>query len=167
VRLRLHRGAPAGSVDWNLARIVPKAMPILGLGLGWCWVAGCHSPGILDLGGRAGLATGGLHRQAESIVMARDREAAPQCRTRTILGTRLVEAPEAVADPRGDRDAVSFSGSGTPSSYVIPSEQRYSRFVERWKVQRCDTEVVYRVTYTPTASGTDVFAELETTSPSP
>ena len=167
MRLRLHRGASAGSVDWNLARIVPKAMPVVGLGLGWCWVAGCHSPGILDLGGRAGLATGGLYRQAESIVMARDREAAPQCRTRTILGTRLVEAPEAVADPRGDRDAVSFSGSGTPSSYVIPSEQRYSRFVERWKVQRCDTEVVYRVTYTPTASGTDVFAELETTSPSP
>ena len=167
MRLRLHRGASAGSVDWNLARIVPKAMPIVGLGLGWCWVAGCHSPGILDLGGRAGLATGGLYHQAESIVMARDREAAPQCRTRTILGTRLVEAPEAVADPRGDRDAVSFSGSGTPSSYVIPSEQRYSRFVERWKVQRCDTEVVYRVTYTPTASGTDVFAELETTSPSP
>ena len=167
MRLRLHRGASAGSVDWNLAQIVPKAMPIVGLCLGWCWVACCHSPGILDLGGRAGLATGGLYRQAESIVMARDREAAPQCRTRTILGTRLVEAPEAVADPRGDRDAVSFSGSGTPSSYVIPSEQRYSRFVERWKVQRCDTEVVYRVTYTPTASGTDVFAELETTSPSP
>ncbi len=128
---------------------------------------GCSTAGIPDLGGRAGLATGGLYRQAESIVMARDREAAPQCKTRSILGTRLVEAPEAVADPRGDRDAVSFSGSGTPSSYVIPSEQRYSRFVERWKVQRCDTEVVYRVTYTPSASGTDIFAELETTPPSP
>jgi len=90
---------------------------------------GCSTAGILDLGGRAGLATGGLYRQAESIVMARDREAAPQCKTRSILGTRLVEAPEAVADPRGDRDAVSFSGSGTPSSYVIHSAQRYSRFV--------------------------------------
>jgi len=119
------------------------------------------------LGGRTALATGALYRQAESIVMARDREAAPQCKTRSVLGTRLLEAPEAVADPRGGSESVSFSGSGTPSSYVVPSERRYSRFVERWVLQRCDTEVVYRVIYTPSASGTDVSAELETTPPSP
>jgi hypothetical protein len=108
-----------------------------------------------------------LYRQAESIVMARDREAAPQCKTRSVLGTRLLEAPEAIADPRGGSEAVSFSGSGTPSSYVIPSERRYSRFVERWVVQRCDAEVVYRVIFTPSASGSDISAELETTPPSP
>jgi len=100
-------------------------------------------------------------------VMARDREAAPQCKARSVLTTRLLEAPEAVADPRGGSESVSFSGSGTPSSYVVPSERRYSRFVERWVLQRCDTEVVYRVIYTPSASGTDVSAELETTPPSP
>ena len=129
--------------------------------------AGCSAPEILNLGGRTALATGALYRQAESIVMARDREAAPQCKTRIVLGTRLLEAPEAVADPRGGSESVSFSGSGTPSSYVVPSERRYSRFVERWVLQRCDTEVVYRVIYTPSASGTDVSAELETTPPSP
>ena len=129
--------------------------------------AGCSAPEILNLGGRTALATGALYRQAESIVMARDREAAPQCKTRSVLGTRLLEAPEAIADPRGGNEAVSFSGSGTPSSYAVPSERRYSRFVERWVLQRCDTEVVYRVIYTPSASGTDVSAELETTPPSP
>jgi len=129
--------------------------------------AGCSAPEILNLGGRTALATGALYRQAESIVMARDREAAPQFETRSVLGTRLFEAPEAVADPRGGSESVSFSGSGTPSSYVVPSERRYSRFVERWVLQRCDTEVVYRVIYTPSASGTDVSAELETTPPSP
>ena len=129
--------------------------------------AGCSAPEILNLGGRTALAAGALYRQAESIVMARDREAAPQCKTRSVLGTRLFEAPEAVADPRGGSESVSFSGSGTPSSYVVPSERRYSRFVERWVLQRCDTEVVYRVIYTPSASGTDVSAELETTPPSP
>ena len=129
--------------------------------------AGCSAPEILNLGGRTALATGALYRQAESIVMARDREAASQCKTRSVLGTRLFEAPEAVADPRGGSESVSFSGSGTPSSYVVPSERRYSRFVERWVLQRCDTEVVYRVIYTPSASGTDVSAELETTPPSP
>lgn len=129
--------------------------------------AGCSAPEILNLGGRTALATGALYRQAESIVMARDREAAPQCKTRSVLGTRLLEAPEAVADPRGGSESVSFSGSGTPSSYVVPSDRRYSRFVERWVIQRCDAEAVYRVTYTPSASGTDVSAELETTPPSP
>lgn len=139
------------------------------MALGLCWVGGvgCHSPGFLDLGGRAGLATGALYRHAESIVMARDRDAAPQCRNRSVRDTRLIEAPEAVADPHGGRDSVSFSGSGTPSSYVIPAERRYSQFVERWVIQRCDTEVVYRVTFTPGASGTDITAELETTPPSP
>ena len=143
---------------------------VLAGGLG-AWLAlvsaGCSAPEILNLGGRTALATGALYRQAESIVMARDREAAPQCKTRIVLGTRLLEAPEAVADPRGGSESVSFSGSGTPSSYVVPSERRYSRFVERWVLQRCDTEVVYRVIYTPSASGTDVSAELETTPPSP
>ena len=129
--------------------------------------AGCSAPEILNLGGRTALATGALYRQAESIVIARDREAAPQCKTRIVLGTRLLEAPEAVADPRGGSESVSFSGSGTPSSYAVPSERRYSQFVERWVLQRCDTEVVYRVIYTPSASGTDVSAELETTPPSP
>ena len=129
--------------------------------------AGCSAPEILNLGGRTALATGALYRQAESIVMARDREAAPQCKARSVLGTRLLEAPEAVADPRGGSESVSFSGSGTPSSYVVPSDRRYSRFVERWVIQRCDAEAVYRVTYTPSASGTDVSAELETTPPSP
>lgn len=131
------------------------------------FLAGCSAPEILNLGGRTALATGALYRQAESIVMARDREAAPQCKTRSVLTTRLLEAPEAIADPRGGSESVSFSGSGTPSSYVIPSERRYSQFVERWVLQRCDAEVVYRVTYTPSASGTDVSAELETTTPSP
>ena len=143
---------------------------VLAGGLG-AWLAlvsaGCSAPEILNLGGRTALATGALYRQAESIVMARDREAAPQCKTRSVLGTRLFEAPEAVADPRGGSESVSFSGSGTPSSYVVPSERCYSRFVERWVLQRCDTEVVYRVIYTPSASGTDVSAELETTPPSP
>ena len=143
---------------------------VLAGGLG-AWLAlvsaGCSAPEILNLGGRTALATGALYRQAESIVMARDREAAPQCKTRSVLGTRLFEAPEAVADPRGGSESVSFSGSGTPSSYVVPSERRYSRFVERWVLQRCDTEVLYRVIYTPSASGTDVSAELETTPPSP
>ena len=128
---------------------------------------GCSAPEILNLGGRTALATGGLYRQAESIVMARDREAAPQCKERSVLGTRLLEAPEAVADPHGGRDSVSFSGSGTPSSYAIPAEHRYSRFVERWVIRRCDTEVSYRVTFTPVASGLDVTAELETTPPLP
>lgn len=143
---------------------------VLAGGLG-AWLAlvsaGCSAPEILNLGGRTALATGALYRQAESIVMARDREAAPQCKTRSVLGTRLLEAPEAVADPRGGSESVSFSGSGTPSSYVVPSDRRYSRFVERWVIQRCDAEAVYRVTYTPSASGTDVSAELETTPPSP
>ena len=130
-------------------------------------LAGCSAPEILNLGGRTALATGALYRQAESIVMARDRDAAPQCKTRLVRGTRLLEAPEAIADPRGGSESVSFSGSGTPSSYVIPSERRYSQFVERWVVQRCDAEVVYRVTFTPSASGTDISAELETTPPSP
>ena len=139
-----------------------------GLGVGLAlFSAGCSAPEILNLGGRTALATGALYRQAESIVMARDREAAPQCKTRSVLGTRLLEAPEAVADPRGGSESVSFSGSGTPSSYVVPSDRRYSRFVERWVIQRCDAEAVYRVTYTPSASGTDVSAELETTPPSP
>ncbi|MSU85641.1 MAG: hypothetical protein EXS21_11120 [Pedosphaera sp.] len=144
--------------------------PILiagGLALMSLFSAGCTAPEILNLGGRTALATGALYRQAESIVMARDREAAPQCKTRSVLGTRLLEAPEAIADPRGRGESVSFSGSGTPSSYVIPSERRYSRFVERWVVQRCDAEVVYRVIFTPSASGSDISAELETTPPSP
>ena len=133
-----------------------------------CWLAaGCSAPEILNLGGRTALATGALYRQAESIVFARDREAAPQCKDRSVAGTRLLEAPEAIADPHGGRDSVSFSGSGTPTSYVVPSEHRYSRFVERWVIRRCDTEIVYRVTFTPSASGTDVTAELETTPPSP
>ena len=131
------------------------------------FLAGCSAPEILNLSGRTALATGALYRQAESIVMARDREAAPQCKTRSVLTTRLLEAPEAIADPRGGSESISFSGSGTPSSYVIPSERRYSQFVERWVLQRCDAEVVYRVTFTPSASGTDVSAELETTPPSP
>ena len=42
-------------------------------------LAGCSAPEILNLGGRTALATGALYRQAESIVMARDRDAAPQC----------------------------------------------------------------------------------------
>ncbi len=130
-------------------------------------MVGCSAPEILNLGGRTALATGALYRQAESIVMARDREAAPQCKTRSVVGTRLLEAPEAIADPHGGRDSVSFSGSGTPTSYVVPYEHRYSRFVERWVIQRCDTEIVYRVTFTPSDSGTDVTAELETTPPSP
>lgn len=138
-----------------------------GLALMGLFLAGCSAPEILNLGGRTALATGSLYRQAESIVMARDREAAPQCKTRMVMGTRLLEAPEAIADPRGGSESVSFSGSGTPSSYVIPSERRYSQFVERWVLQRCDAEVVYRVTFTPSASGTDVSAELETTPPSP
>jgi len=138
-----------------------------GLTLMGLFLAGCSAPEILNLGGRTALATGSLYRQAESIVMARDREAAPQCKTRMVMGTRLLEAPEAIADPRGGSESVSFSGSGTPSSYVIPSERRYSQFVERWVLQRCDAEVVYRVTFTPSASGTDVSAELETTPPSP
>jgi len=149
---------------------VRAVVSVLAGGLG-AWLAlvsaGCSAPEILNLGGRTALATGALYRQAESIVMARDREAAPQCKTRSVLGTRLLEAPEAVADPRGGSESVSFSGSGTPSSYVVPSERRYSRFVERWVLQRCDTEVVYRVIYTPSASGIDVSAELETTPPTP
>ena len=116
-----------------------------GLALMGLFLVGCSAPEILNLGGRTALATGALYRQAESIVMARDREAAPQCKTRTVMGTRLLEAPEAIADPRGGSESVSFSGSGTPFSYAVPSERRYSRFVERWVLQRCDTEVVYRV----------------------
>lgn len=130
-------------------------------------LGGCRTAGLLDLGGRSGLATGALYRHAESIVLARDHEADPRCRHRKVLDTRLVEAPEAEADPRGAHESFSFSGSGTPSSYVIPPERRYSRFVERWAIQRCDAEVFYRVTYTPGASGTDVTAELESTPPPP
>ncbi len=148
-------------------RLQSLVLVACGLALMGLFLAGCSAPEILNLGGRTALATGSLYRQAESIVMARDREAAPQCKTRMVMGTRLLEAPEAIADPRGGSESVSFSGSGTPSSYVIPSERRYSQFVERWVLQRCDTEVVYRVTFTPSASGTDVSAELETTPPSP
>lgn len=148
-------------------RLQSRVLVAGGLALMGVVASGCSAPEILNLGGRTALATGSLYRQAESIVMARDREAAPQCKTRMVRGTRLLEAPEAIADPRGGSESVSFSGSGTPSSYVIPSERRYSQFVERWVVQRCDAEVVYRVTFTPSASGTDVSAELETTPPSP
>ncbi len=148
-------------------RLQPPIRVAGGLALMGLFLAGCSAPEILNLGGRTALATGSLYRQAESIVMARDRETAPQCKTRMVMGTRLLEAPEAIADPRGGSESVSFSGSGTPSSYVIPSERRYSQFVERWVLQRCDAEVVYRVTFTPSASGTDVSAELETTPPSP
>lgn len=148
-------------------RLQSRVLVAGGLALMGFVASGCSAPEILNLGGRTALATGSLYRQAESIVMARDREAAPQCKTRMVRGTRLLEAPEAIADPRGGSESVSFSGSGTPSSYVIPSERRYSQFVERWVVQRCDAEVVYRVTFTPSASGTDVSAELETTPPSP
>jgi hypothetical protein len=95
-----------------------------GLALMGLFLAGCSAPEILNLGGRTALATGALYRQAESIVMARDREAAPQCKTRTVMGTRLLEAPEAIADPRGGSESVSFSGSGTPFSYAVPSERR-------------------------------------------
>lgn len=91
--------------------------PILvagGLALMSLFSAGCSAPEILNLGGRTALATGALYRQAESIVMARDREAAPQCKTRMVLGTRLLEAPEAIADPRGGVSRFHFQDPGPP-----------------------------------------------------
>ena len=162
---RVHRrtgraGAPG---RWSCPAMPHVSMPLLVAGS--AWMAGCRMPGGIDLGGRSGLATGALYRHAESIVLARDQGADPKCRQRQVLDTRLIEAPEAEADPRGGHESFSFSGSGTPSSYVVPPERRYSRFVERWAIQRCDSEVFYRVTYTPGASGTDVTGELESTPP--
>lgn len=164
-RARRRAGRARGSGRWSRLRMSRVSVPLLVAGS--AWVAGCRMPGGIDLGGRSGLATGALYRHAESIVLARDHEADPKCRQRKVLDTRLIEAPEAEADPRGGHESFSFSGSGTPSSYVVPPERRYSRFVERWAIQRCDSEVFYRVTYTPGASGTDVVAELESTPPPP
>jgi hypothetical protein len=103
-----------------------------------------------NLLGRGPIASGALYRQAETVVLARDREVHPACSERRVVATALLEAPEVVAAPQEGRESVSFSGSGTPNSYVVPAENRYSLFVERWTVQRCGTNANYRVTFRPT-----------------
>jgi hypothetical protein len=122
---------------------------------------GCASRPMQELMGRGPLATGSLYRQAESVVLARDRELAPGCKDRHVTGTVLVRAPDVIANPHGGGESVSFSGTGTPSSYVIPVDRRYSTFVERWSLRRCETNVLYRVTFKPSQDGTLVVAEPE------
>lgn len=126
--------------------------------------AGCTSTPVEELVGKAAIANGALFRQAESVVLVQDREAAPDCKQRKIIHRVLVQAPEVVATAHGSYESVPFTGSGTPSSYVIPSGTRYSKFVERWTIDRCDAEVNYLVTYTPegpNGPGTAVTAQLE------
>jgi hypothetical protein len=84
---------------------------------------------------------------------------APDCARRRVVRTVLETAPEVVVTPHGGYDSVPFTGSGTPSTYVVPAGQRYSRFVERWTLDRCGAEVAYRVTYRPDGPGTVVEAE--------
>jgi hypothetical protein len=130
-------------------------------GLALALAGGCSSQPMDTLMGRAPLATGSLYRQAETVVLARDRAAAPGCKDRHVTDTMLLRAPDVIAAPQGGTESVSFSGSGTPSSYVVPAERRYSTFVERWFVRRCDTNAVYRVTFRPSGDGTRVEAEPE------
>lgn len=112
-------------------------------------LTGCAGSRMESLLGRGPIASGALYRQAETVVLARDREAHPACAERRVVATALLEAPEVVAGPQEGRESVSFSGTGTPNSYVVPSERRYSVFVERWTVRRCGTNASYRVTFLP------------------
>ncbi len=128
-------------------------------------LTGCAGSRIDSLLGRGPIASGALYRQAETVVLARDREAFPGCNERRVVETALLEAPEVVAGPQEGRESVSFSGAGTPNSYVVPPESRYSLFVERWTVQRCGTNASYRVTFRPTRDQMRVDAVPESVSP--
>ena len=120
--------------------------------------AGCQSERIDNLLGRGPIASGALYRQAETVVLMRDREAFPACNERKVEKTALLEAPDVVAMPQEGRDTVSFSGTGTPNSYVVPVERRFSRFVEQWTVRHCGSNFLYRVTFLPSRDGMVVDA---------
>ena len=77
------------------------------------------------------------------------------------MRTELLRAPESVASPYGERESISFSGSGTPLSYMVPAERRFSLFVERWEVLRCGILVRYQVTFKPLKDSVWIDAELE------
>ena len=95
------------------------------------------------------VANGSLYRQAETVVLGVDREKAPDCTSRHVVKSELVKPPAVTAEAR-DNANVSFAGtSGTPTSYYIPPDRRYSEFVENWTVDRCGKVVVYRVTFSP------------------
>lgn len=133
-------------------------------------VVGCQSERLDALLGRGPIAAGALYRQAETVVLIRDREAFPECKERKVEKTALLEAPEVVAMPQESRDTVSFSGTGTPNSYVVPVERRFSRFVEQWTVRHCGSNYLYRVTFLPSRDGmvVDAVPDFEAnTSPQP
>lgn len=138
--------------------------PVLAVALGLvalgCF-SGCTTTPTEEFAGKGPIAYGAMFRQAESVVMNTDEEAAPGCKQRKISHRVLISAPEVVVSAHGSYESVPFTGSGTPSTYSVPSGQRYSKFVERWIVTRCDTDVSYLVTYTPEGMGTAVTAELE------
>ena len=129
------------------------------------WVVGCTTSPTASTwwSGKRPVANGSLYRQAETVVLGVDREKAPECTSRHVVKSELVKPPLVTAESR-DANNVSFAGTaGTPNSYYIPPERRYSEFVENWTVDRCGKEVVYRVTFSPKDSlegGTLVKAEL-------
>ncbi|HTI68912.1 MAG TPA: hypothetical protein VMF06_03035 [Candidatus Limnocylindria bacterium] len=99
--------------------------------------------------GKAPLAEGALYRQAETVVLDTDREKARECTTRRVIKTELFKAPEITAASHATVGVGSMSGMGTPDSYYLSPDQRYSEFVEKWTLDRCGQEVTYLVTFTP------------------
>jgi hypothetical protein len=112
-----------------------------------------------------GVSSGPMYRDAELKVLAEDKYLAPDCRTRKVVGTEIIEQPRVVATPRmatPENSSWPMGGSSVTTSADMPrGVTRTSRFVERWTVQRCNRRVTYRVTFEPDGFGHQIGVVLE------
>jgi len=126
--------------------------------------SGCASSrDRLGSGVGMGLSSGALYRQAEVEVLEYDAHLAPECEDRRVVNTEVLEEPQIRVTPRDSvHNSYAWPHSGEYSGVppVHRGNARYSRFTERWVVRRCGERVIYKVTFTPVAHGSEIEVAL-------